>query len=240
VTDLRANGKDQLESISFMHRGKSKTIETGLLLVHFGVMPQTHLSRLAGCSHRWDSSQQCFRPEVDIWGNTSVSNILIAGDAAGIGGARTAEHAGRLAALQATRNFGCISKKDRARLARNDKKWMQEERHIRPFLEAFFHIPGKMLRTPDNNTVVCRCEEITAGDIRRAVDQGYTDNNQVKFLTRCGMGPCKGRQCSDSVAHIVAEKTGIPVSKTSLYRTRPPVTPLTLGQLASLYPEEIE
>ena len=101
VSELSANGRQQLESISFFHRGKQQTIETDLLLTHFGVTPSIQLSQLAGCSHNWDSRQQCFRPQLDVWGNSSIENILIAGDGAGIGGARTAEHAGRLAALQA-------------------------------------------------------------------------------------------------------------------------------------------
>lgn len=240
VSDLRANGKAQLESISFLHKGQQHTVETDLLLTHFGVTPHIHLSRAAGCRHDWNKSQQCWSAQLDDWGNSSIDGILLAGDGAGVGGARTAEHAGRLAALQAVYALGRIQRDERDRLARNDRKWMLEEQHIRPFLEAFFHIPGKLLRVPDDDTVVCRCEEITAGAIRKAVADGHTDSNQVKFLTRCGMGPCQGRQCAEAVSHIVAAATEKSIAKGGLYRGRPPVTPLTLGQLATLYPEEKE
>ena len=117
---------------------------------------------------------------------------------------------------------------------------MRDDLHIRPFLESFFHIPRKLLAVPDDDTIVCRCEEVTAGDIRMAVAGGHSDSNQVKFLTRCGMGPCQGRQCAEAVAHIVAAAGGEKVATGGHYRGRPPVTPLTLGQLASLYPEETE
>ena len=117
---------------------------------------------------------------------------------------------------------------------------MREEKHIRPFLEAFFHIPGQLLGAPTDDTVVCRCEEVTAGAIRKAISEGHDDSNQVKSLTRCGMGPCQGRQCAESVAHIVARATGTSLPKAGLYRARPPVTPLTLGQLADLFPGEKE
>ncbi len=240
VSDLHANGKQQLESVSFQHKGQQHTIENDLLLTHFGVTPHIHLSQSAGCRHSWDKSQQCWRPQLDNWGNSSINGILIAGDGAGIGGARTAEHAGRLAALQVLYALGRIQKNERKRLARNDKKWMREEQHIRPFLEAFFHIPGKLLSVPDDSTMVCRCEEVTAGEIRKAVADGHGDSNQVKFLTRCGMGPCQGRQCAEAVAHIVTTASGKSMTQSGLYRGRPPVTPLTLGQLASLYPEEKE
>ncbi len=239
VSNLQANGKNLLESVSFQHKGRTETLETELLLIHFGVIPHSQLSQAAGCNHQWDNSQQCWKPQVDKWGNSSIDGIPIAGDSAGIGGARTAEHAGRLAAIQVLFQLNKISQLERKKLAHNDRKWMREERHIRPFLEAFFHIPGKLLREPDDHTIVCRCEEVTAGDIRQAVADGHQDSNQVKFLTRCGMGPCQGRQCAEAVSHIVAaaNKDNYP---RAIYRGRPPVTPLTLGQLATLYPEEQE
>ena len=240
ISDLQANGAQRVESVSYRHGGRQHTIKTDLLLSHFGVIPHIQLSQAAGCRHNWDKNQQCWRPQVDDWGNSSINGILIAGDGVGIGGARTAEHAGRLTALQAVHALGRIPQHERNRLARDDRRWMREEQHIRPFLEAFFHIPGKLLGTPADDTVVCRCEEVTAGAIRAAIRAGHDDSNQVKFLTRCGMGPCQGRQCAESVAHIVARATGKSLPQVGLYRARPPVTPLTLAELASLFPGEME
>ncbi|MGR9100946.1 MAG: (2Fe-2S)-binding protein, partial [Gammaproteobacteria bacterium] len=213
-------------------------IETPLLLTHFGVIPHIWLTRAAGCEHRWDDGQQCWRPRHDEWGNTSLEGILVAGDGAGINGARSAEHAGRLAAIQALYALGKLTGEQRRQMSAVDQKWMRDERHIRPFLEAFFTVPKNILATPDDVTVVCRCEEITAGQIRSAVAKGHGDSNQVKFLARCGMGPCQGRQCADAVAHITAEAAGKTVVETDHYRGRPPVAPLTLGQLATLFSEE--
>ncbi len=240
VSDMQADGEQRVESVSYRHRGRQHTIKTDLLLTHFGVIPHIQLSQAAGCRHYWDKSQQCWRPQVDEWGNSSVNGILIAGDGVGIGGARTAEHAGRLTALEAVRALGRVSQHERDRLARNDRKWMREEQHIRPFLEAFFHLPGKLLAAPADDTVVCRCEEVTAGAIRKAISEGHDDSNQVKFLTRCGMGPCQGRQCAESVTHIVAGATGKSLPEVGLFRVRPPITPLTLEQLGSLFPDETE
>jgi len=239
VSHLVAKGKTTLDTVSFLHKGRLQSIKTDLLLIHFGVIPQSQLSRAAGCHHQWNPSQQCWTPTLDKWGNTSINGILMAGDSAGIGGARTAEHAGRLVALQALYQLRKINRSERKQLARKDRQWMREERHIRPFLEAFFHIPGKLLKVPDDNTIVCRCEEITAGEIRTTVGAGHSDSNQVKFLTRCGMGPCQGRQCAEAVSHIIAAESG-ETKPRQLYRGRPPVTPLTLGQLASLFPQESE
>ncbi len=240
VGDLRASGDGRVESITFRHKGQRRVLASGLLLTHFGVVPHIQLSQAAGCRHRWDDSQQCWRPVLDDWGNSSLDGILIAGDGAGIGGARAAEHAGRLAAWRAAQALGRIDSRERDRLARDDRAWMRAERHVRPFLEAFFRIPDSLLVAPHDDTIVCRCEEVTAGEIRAAVARGHDDANQVKFLTRCGMGPCQGRQCAASVAQLVAAAGGKRPAEGGPYRGRPPVAPLTLGQLAGLYPEESE
>ena len=240
VSRLSAHGDNKLEKISYRRHGKTHEIETDLLLVHFGVVPQTHLSRAAGCRHSWDNNQQCLRPQLDEWGATSQPGLFIAGDNAGIGGARTAEHAGRLAAFQVLFQQGIIDQAQRDREANKDRKWMRDDLHIRPFLEKLFRHPWGLLAKTDDDTIVCRCEEITAGQIRAEFQQGHSGSNQVKFITRSGMGPCQGRQCMLAVAHILANESNQPMHDDAFYKVRPPVTPLTLGQLASLYPEEQE
>jgi len=238
VSELHAKGDGELQSVSYRHLGREHSIDTDLLMTHFGVIPHIWLTQAAGCKHQWDSSQQCWRPQHDEWGNTDIEGILVAGDGAGINGARSAEHAGRLAGLQALFALGVLTQAQRDKQSRNARKSMQSERHIRPFLEAYFAIPQNMLATKDKDTIVCRCEEITAGEIRQAVADEHGDSNQVKYLSRCGMGPCQGRQCANAVAHIVADAGGQAVSVSSHFRGRPPVAPLTLAQLAGLPKEK--
>jgi len=234
VSELQAKGDGVLQSVHYRHLGREHSIETDLLLTHFGVIPHIWLTQAAGCQHQWDSNQQCWRPEQDDWGNSSIKGILVAGDGAGINGGRSAEHAGRLAGLQVLFALELITQTERDQRSVNERKWMNDERRIRPFLEAYFAIPQKLLATADKDTIVCRCEEITAGQIRTAVDNGHGSGNDVKYLTRCGMGACQGRQCANAVAHIVADAGRQPVSVNSHFRGRPPVAPLTLKQLAGL------
>ena len=78
------------------------------------------------------------------------------------------------------------------------------------------------------------CEEVTAGDIRRAVGEGCVGPNQVKSVTRSGMGPCQSRQCGITVPLLTAEALGLSVAGVGPLRPRPPLTPVTLGQLAAL------
>ncbi|MDJ0881953.1 MAG: NAD(P)/FAD-dependent oxidoreductase [Gammaproteobacteria bacterium] len=240
ISSLEAQGEMSLERVSYRKGLQRQQIETQCLLTHFGVIPHVYLSRAAGLKHHWDHHQQCLRPVSDEWGETSSRTLFIAGDGGGIGGARSAEHAGRLAAFQILYQQEMLTKQQRNQLAKSDRQWMREDLHIRPFLERLFHLPPALLNRLPDNTIVCRCEEITAGEIRREIASGHDHSNQVKFITRSGMGACQGRQCSQAVAQIVADQSNQVISSQSLYRVRPPVASLSLGQLASLFPEEQE
>jgi NADPH-dependent 2,4-dienoyl-CoA reductase/sulfur reductase-like enzyme len=237
VSRLRAHGEQHIESVEFAAHGwwgrRDRVLATNSLLVHFGVTPRTSLVRAAGGRLAWDADVQCWRPRVDQWGNTSVDGIAVAGDAAGIGGAISAEHSGRLAALAAACSLDYITVAERDRLGRADIAWRHKDLRIRPFLNALYRLPQEFL-APGDATIVCRCEEISAGQIRQAVRAGHTDPDQVKFLLRCGMGPCQGRQCAQSVAYIVAATQQLPPAAFGPFRVRPPIRPLTIGQLADL------
>lgn len=240
VTELCAMGDGTLESVEFCAKGQKQQLSTQHLLVHFGVIPVNQLSQVAGCQHHWDDSQQCWRPTTDEWGQTSLTGISISGDGASIAGAKSAEYAGNLAAIHALFELGLLDQSKRDKLAKPYQKILHADKRVRPFLEAYFRLPATMLAVNDDHTIVCRCEEVTAGQIRHAVHAGHTDSNQVKFLTRCGMGPCQGRQCSLAVGHIIASTSGAKIEQSSCYRSRPPVNTLSLQELASLYPEEQE
>ena len=108
---------------------------------------------------------------------------------------------------------------------------------LRPMLDAMYP-PRAGIFSPPDETVVCRCEELTAGDIREAAAIGQPGPNQIKAFTRAGMGPCQGRQCGYTVAHIIASEQNRGIAEVGFYRIRPPIKPLTLGELASLEIEE--
>ncbi len=234
VSDLHAVGDNALAAVEFKHGNNKKRIETPLLLTHFGVIPDSHLSRCAGCDHHWDSAQLCWRPVSDEWGNSSLDGIAIVGDGAGIGGAVAARHAGRLAGFESAHALGRMSARQRDDAAREDQRWMADDLRVRPFLETLFRPPSALLNEPSDETIVCRCEEINAGTIRSAIRAGHEDTNQVKFLTRCGMGPCQGRQCDNAVSQLVAFEHGVDTMIAGGYRIRPPIRPLSIEQLANL------
>lgn len=83
-----------------------------------------------------------------------------------------------------------------------------------------------------DDIVVCRCEDVTYGEIVRAIASGLCTTEEIKRVIRCGMGPCQGRTCSRLIARIIADRTGAPVSGLSLPTVRPPSRPVEIGVLA--------
>ena len=87
----------------------------------------------------------------------------------------------------------------------------------------------------DRDTIIiCRCEDLTLGDIQRAIENGCTTLDEIKRLTRCGMGPCQGRTCRPLVAAEISRMLGVPPGEITMTRFRPPTKPIKLKGLAQL------
>ena len=83
----------------------------------------------------------------------------------------------------------------------------------------------------NRDVIICRCEDVTYGEIVDAVDAGLTTTEEIKRVLRCGMGPCQGRTCSRLIARIIAEKTGAKVADVPYPAVRPPSRPVEIGTL---------
>lgn len=229
VSGLRAVGHDKVEGVAW----DGGELAADLLLVHDGVIPDTHITRSLGLAHGWDPAQCCWQPSIDPWGTSTLPTVAVAGDGGGFAGAEAAVLSGRLAALAAATALGAIGDAERDRRAAPIHVALAREGAVRPFLDALYR-PSASLTPPDDRTIMCRCEEVTAGAIRRAARLGAQGPNQAKAFTRCGMGPCQGRLCGPLVAALIAEVHGGPVSGIEPFRPRAPYKPITLGALAGL------
>ncbi|UPY39237.1 NAD(P)/FAD-dependent oxidoreductase [Sediminicoccus sp. KRV36] len=227
--EVAALGEGRLSAIAV----DGRTFPADWLLLHDGVVPNTQVTRaLPGCAHIWDQAQASFRPVLDAWGNTSLEGLLVAGDGGGIGGARAAALSGRIAALEAARWLGFLTADQRDAMAGPLLHRRAAELAPRGLLDAIFP-PLPMARVADA-TVVCRCEEITAGRVRAAVALGVQGPNQVKAFLRAGMGACQGRVCGPAVHALMAEARGVDPGALEPLRTRFPTKPVTVGELAGL------
>ena len=77
----------------------------------------------------------------------------------------------------------------------------------------------------DKDMFICRCEEVTLGEIEQAIDEGFITVKDIKRVTRAGMGLCQGRTCSKTIARIIAQRTGKPLEEVMPKSSRYPVRP---------------
>jgi NADPH-dependent 2,4-dienoyl-CoA reductase/sulfur reductase-like enzyme len=234
VTAISANGDSRVDSVRFRHGSKEEELPCDVLLLHQGVVPNINLANAVGCALDWDGDQITWVPQTDEWYETSVKGFAIAGDGAGIGGAESAALRGRIAALGAGYRLGRLSAHDRDQRAAPVRTELMRAGRGRRFLDVLYR-PAKAFRVPKaDDTIVCRCEEVTAGKLRETVALGVTGPNQLKSFLRCGMGPCQGRLCGLTVTELIADTRGVSPTEVGGYRLRPPIKPITLGELAAL------
>lgn len=232
ITSIAAEGAGRVETVVFRRGAEgAQRMPVDVLLLHQGVVPNVNLAMAAGVEHRWDDGQLCFVPVLGGDGGTRLDGIAIAGDGAGIAGAEAAVERGRLAALAAVRALKADARglPDEGLVRRTLAKY----EGARAFLDALYR-PAKAFRVPSGDTIVCRCEEVTAQQVIDNVRIGCTGPNQLKAFLRCGMGPCQGRLCGLTVTELIAETRGISPAEVGYYRLRPPVKPITLSELAAM------
>ena len=234
IDNLKITGKDSTEAIEYLLQNKWHRIEASNVFLHQGVVPNVNLAMASGCMHHWNEQKLCWHASTDEWGSSNVPGISIAGDGGGIGGAIAAEYQGRITAYQALYTTNKVKKQERDINVLPTQHALTHEMRIRPFLDVMFR-PATQYRIPtDDATIVCRCEEVTAGKIRESISLGCAGPNQLKGFTRCGMGPCQGRFCSLSVSELIAKAQNVSVNELEQLRLRPPVKPLMLAELANL------
>ena len=232
VHRLRAGGVEKLSSISYVSCDRQFTDDVDLLLVHDGVIPNTWLAMSAGCRHHWDVQQRCWVPDITGAGQTSRQSVSVVGDAAGIMGADASVLHGEAVASEV---IACLEGKQQNSLGNAAHPLLvRQQRLLRRCLDQFYPPAKEFELPPDDETIVCRCEEVTAGQIRQVATLGCVGPNQGKAFTRCGMGPCMGRKCGVTVSRLIAEHHGLGMDEVGHYRIRPPVKPISVGQLAEL------
>jgi bacterioferritin-associated ferredoxin len=202
-----------------------------LALLHQGVVPNTQITMSENIEHRWNENQICWEPITDEWGRVPETNLYVAGDGRGIVGAQASETQGRLAALSIADQLKDID--DFLVKSQQLKRTLSKQKRIRPLIDKIYR-PKEEFRIPQNDDVtVCRCEEVSAGQIREYVDLGCMGPNQTKAFGRCGMGLCQGRFCSLTVTEIIAKKRKVRPQEVGHYRIRAPIKPILLGDLAN-------
>lgn len=227
-TVVRAHGDDRLTGVTVaaldtdgrVRPGTARHLPCDTLAVGHGMLPHTDLAESLGC--RLDG----LTVAVDTEQRTDVPGVWAAGEATGIGGAALALAEGHIAGCSAAARLrgtapdpAPAALKARTKLGRSATA-----------LDSACAPPAHWPEHLTDDTVVCRCEEVTAGSVREALDLGAGDERTVKLLTRAGMGWCQGRMCGTAIAGL-ADCAPTPAK-------RPFARPVPLGVLARQHPQE--
>ncbi|MGE3969174.1 MAG: FAD-dependent oxidoreductase [Dongiaceae bacterium] len=209
--------------------GRARWLDGDAVALGWGLRSETQLADLAGCRFGFDRLDRQWLPETDSEGRSSVPGLYLAGDGAGIAGADAAERRGELAALAllADRGFG-VPPARMAALRAN----LEEIRRFRKRLEAAFPFPDELAAAVADDTLLCRCEAITAGVLRASIGGlAAGELNRAKAWSRVGMGRCQGRVCGSAAAEVLAAALGLPVEAVGRLRGQPPVKPIPVSAL---------
>ena len=233
VSGIEAQGADRLERVSFFSKGPAHTLEAATLLYHGGVIPRTHMANALDLPHHWDARQQCWTVACDGCGRTAREGVYVAGDCSRVRGAAVAGIAGELAGLAVAERQEGIGPEEFRRRSAPLLRSLAVQTASKAFLDAWFS-PRKDLYAVPDDVAVCRCENVSAADIREAVRDGLTDINEVKLRTRAGMGNCQGRTCGPALAAIAAETAGRAIPDMGRLHVRSPLRPVPLSALLRL------
>ncbi|WP_455929838.1 FAD-dependent oxidoreductase [Pseudomonas fluorescens] len=207
-------------------RWGKQVLECDAVAFAHALRSETQLADLLGCEFAWNSLNRAWLPQRDSAGRSSVSGVYLAGDGAGIMGADAAQMAGERAALAVLKDSGIAIDPLRPALLEQQLAGIQRFRHG---LETAFPFPEQWAAQAPDALILCRCEEVSVGDVRAVVDEGHWEINRVKAHCRVGMGRCQGRMCGLAAAEVVAERSGRAIHEVGRLRGQAPIKPLPFG-----------
>jgi len=234
VTPLRlepdASGT-RLGGIAFRQAGgREARLDCDAAGLGWHLRAETQLADLAGCAFDFDPVSRQWLPRIDEDGRSTVPGLYLAGDGVRLLGADGAEIAGRLAALAVLRDLGITPPQGADATAL--RRQQQAMDRFRQGLAIAFPWPAALAASLPDETLVCRCEAITAGELRRSAGAlDAPEMNRAKAFSRVGMGRCQGRMCGLAGAEILAAARGVPVEEAGRLRGQAPVKPLPIAAL---------
>jgi NADPH-dependent 2,4-dienoyl-CoA reductase/sulfur reductase-like enzyme len=240
-TVIEALGKDRLKELQVapideegrIRRDRARRMEADILITGFGLRTSSELYEILGCRLTRLDHRGGLLPARNDELETSCANILAAGDGAGIGGIELALLEGALAGIIALRRAGRGISAAHGRKQVALRRQLARMRRFRNGLESLYRGPVSYLQLLTPETLVCRCEEVTAGALTPASSEDLPSAMALKGATRIGMGRCQGRFCQPTLAALIAARDGCPVEAVRLPRIRPPARLVRIGDLLS-------
>ncbi|MFJ3486152.1 FAD-dependent oxidoreductase [Pseudomonas sp. NPDC090202] len=219
-------GEQRVSGVTWLRGAQQQRLDCDAVAFAHALRSETQLADLLGCSFDWNPLNRAWLPTRDACGRSSVDGVYLAGDGAGIMGADAAEMAGELAALTLLGDGG--QRIDQARTTHLQRQ-LEAIQRFRHGLESAFPFPQHWAANAPDELTLCRCEEVSVGDIRQTVAEGHWEINRVKAMCRVGMGRCQGRMCGLAATEIVAHAAGRDIASVGRLRGQAPIKPLPFG-----------
>jgi NADPH-dependent 2,4-dienoyl-CoA reductase/sulfur reductase-like enzyme len=210
---------------------RKRVIHVDTVVIGFGLTPATELTRLLGCEHEWRPARGGWIPWRSESLETSVRGVFAVGDGAGIGGVEMALLEGRLSGLLAAERLDHCPPAEAMIVSRRLRARRSRLARFQAGIEQLYAPPAHFLSLLTPGTIVCRCEEVTAGQLLDGLSRGLGSINALKAATRITMGRCQGRNCLRTVADLVARERGCGLADLAYPQARPPARPVPLGDL---------
>lgn len=207
--------------------GAEITETVDILCMNTGFEPQNEILRLLGAQMTYDPAFGHLRCDRDATMETSVQNIFAIGDCAGLGGAPAARVEGAIAGRVAAARAGFGDAHD----LYSQQRRLARHRRFQASLWKMHNVSPKSPDTASPDTIICRCEEITLGDILDGLETSPGHVGTLKRATRVGMGRCQGRYCGPIATRLVSQATGKAVDDFSNFAPRVPIKPVSIASI---------
>lgn len=211
--------------------GTEETVEADLLCLGYGFAPSLEVLRLAGAS--LDDDESLGGPVVrrDRWCRTTARRVYAAGDGTGVEGSKVAIDEGIMAGLAVAMDEGALPAQQAVAAAAPVAARIRHRRALAKATARMYRLGQGIYGLADESTIVCRCEEVTSGQLADVI--ATTDDiNVVKAFTRAGMGLCQGRNCSRHISAMISNQHDRPIATVVPATQRMPLRPVPIGAIA--------
>jgi NADPH-dependent 2,4-dienoyl-CoA reductase/sulfur reductase-like enzyme/bacterioferritin-associated ferredoxin len=237
---IQANGNDRVRDVVTARLDGDGTplsatrehLAVDTVCLGFGFVPNIALAQLAGCRLAYRANGGGWVPDVNENLETSIPGIYAAGEVTGIAGAKAALVEGQIAGLAVARALGQLDDPTFRREVNPLRRQLKPLRRFETMLNTLFRAPAGLNAITTDETILCRCEEVTAGEVRVAVRSGANTLSDLKNWTHVGQGLCQGRTCGHLLARQLTLENGCNEQDAGLFRARPPIKPIPLSDLA--------
>lgn len=236
---VSASGNDSLEELEIAPYNnkwepildKSFKLKVDGAGIGYGYVPRIQLTQMLECTHDYNTNVGGFYPVVDEWRQTSIKGVYTAGDNSGVYGSEVAMLDGKIAAIGYLKNSQKITSEQANKMVRPILHKKNKLKQFQNAFNGFSKLKAGLLELPQDNTIICRCENVDKHSIDEAIKTGVENLNALKIKTRVGMGDCQGKMCGSFCNEYLAKQLDCTNLEAGSLKPRFPLSPISFETL---------